>query len=129
MSISVANNASSQVPVIVFAYTSPGVVSVQPKSAMYIVPNPSASTVFRVSLFLSVPASASGQSAVISAYGVDANGIEIQISSSAVTPGMATQIVGVLTSIPGGTIKLSILPNGSDTFVSVHTYSMVIENL
>lgn len=127
MSISVFSNSSFNVASIGYSFT--GNAATQQKTNIYLIPNPVNSTLYRVSLYISAAASDAGQSAILTAYAIDANGIENKVATAPVAPGQTAQVVGVLSAIAGGAIQFSILPNGTDIITNNNHYSMAIENV
>jgi hypothetical protein len=88
------------------------------------------SGLYRVSLWITVPALATGQSVAMQAYTLDASQVESNfISTKFCSPGEYDSVIGILNGIAGQTLAFKLLANGTQTFVSTCTVAFFLEKL
>lgn len=119
MSVSVLTTTPVLVPQVVLTtgggdFSTP---SLDPTS-IYTVPIAMGQGLFRISLWMSVPSGAAGQSAQLKLSTTDLASVEETFSTPVLTPGeyySGTFLVGLAI---GADISYSMAPNGTDSFVS-----------
>lgn len=126
MSVQVIAQSFVQVTTVIFnnsfVFTAPQSGGLSPITA---------AGLYRVSLYLSVPSSATGQSVGLQAYTQDSSGGTTisTISTNFCAPGQSAYLVGLLYAEASNNLDFAVVVNGAETFVSTCNVSICVEKL
>lgn len=130
MSIEVVSNSVVKVPLIL-ASSSDSVTS-SFNYVPYLAPSDFVTVngyLVRVSIYISSPSSATGQSAIGSMSSTDSNGVVSTVSTNSIAPGGSSFITGIFSLPVGGDVNFSLQPASDETFLSTCSYSVCIETI